>query len=79
MLNHCPDSEELLAYYLKEEAPAPSFRTHDHLADCDACVLRLLDLARTDSFLQHDDADATVPERFMRPEYPFWTLDKAIL
>ena len=70
MLNHCPDSEELLAYYLKEEAPAPSFRTHDHLADCDACVLRLLDLARTDSFLQHDDADATVPERFMRPEYP---------
>ncbi len=68
MLNHCPDSEELLAYYLKE-MPAPYFRTHDHLAGCDACVLRLLDLARTDTFLKHDDADATVPERFLRPEY----------
>jgi len=68
MLNHCPDSEELLAYYLKE-MPVPSFRTHDHLTGCDACVLRLLDMARTDIFLMHDDADATVPERFLRPEY----------
>ena len=64
MLSHCPDSEELLAYYLNV-SPAPDrFRTHNHLAHCDACVLRLLDMARTDAFLRYDELFADVPEEF---------------
>lgn len=67
MLKLCPDSEELLAYYLNE-MHEPSLRIMEHMAGCDACVLRLLDLARTDTFLQHVEADVTVPERLLRPE-----------
>jgi hypothetical protein len=65
MLSHCPDSEELLAYYL-DRMPVPDrFRTHHHLADCDVCVLRLLDMARTDTFLRPDEMLAAVPEEFL--------------
>jgi len=65
MLSHCPASEDLLAYYLNEMTVSDRSRTHDHMAGCDACVLRLLDMARTDTFLQHHE-DTAVPEALFR-------------
>lgn len=68
MMKHCPGKEELLAYYLNEMPVPDRFRTNDHMTGCDACLLRLLDMARTDTFLRPDEADVTVPERLLRTE-----------
>lgn len=61
MLTPCPENETLLAYYLKD-MPAPDRSITDaHLSSCNACLLRLLDFARTHVYLNRG-ADWAVPE-----------------